>query len=165
MISELDHKNDSIVDKIHALLHRSYREEAKLLEVEEFPPLQRTVDDLKATDARFFGFWKDNYLVAVIEVTHRAEVLNIWSLVVDPSFFRRGFASLLLRYVLESFPCDAAVVETAVANRPAIALYQSFGFVEGKTWQTSHGISKVLLRAEVRSNANARRLEQTEDIA
>ncbi len=37
------------------------------------------------------------------------------------------------------------VVETGVKNKPAIKLYEQFGFKETKQWDTDHGVRKVKL--------------------
>ena len=145
-VSRLDHKNDSIVAKIHSIFQRSYRKEAEIIGVRDFPPLRRTTDNLRETDAEFFGCWENGDLVAAIEVTVRDSELSINSLVVDPLCFRRGYAGRLLDFVLDSLVWETAVVQTAVANGPAIALYKKFGFVEARRWQTADGISLVLLR-------------------
>jgi len=58
--------------------------------------------------------------------------LEINSLTVDPSFFRRGIADKLIAYVLSTNIHEKAIVETAVVNEPAIKLYQKHGFVEFK---------------------------------
>lgn len=144
-ISQLDHKDDRIVTKMYAVFQRSYQKEAELIGVSDFPPLQRTAQDLKGTDAQFFGCWENQDLIAVAELTENTGQLNICSLAVDPAHFRKGIASRLLNFLMNSFVWETALVETAVENTPAIALYKKFGFVEEKRWQASHGISKVLL--------------------
>jgi ribosomal protein S18 acetylase RimI-like enzyme len=101
---------------------------------------------LKETDALFFGCREDGILAAATEITERDSELSINSLGVDPLYFRKGYASRLLSFVLDSFVWETAVVETAAANGPAIGLYAKFGFVEATRWQTADGISMVLLR-------------------
>ena len=146
-MSRLDHHDDSIVSKIHAVFQQAYRKEAELIGALDFPPLKRTLRDLKATHALFFGCWKDDELSAVTEITSQGSELSIDGLVVDPSHFRKGLASEMLRFVLDSLEWKTAVVETAEANRPAIALYEKFGF-EVKSRMISHGIAKVRLRID-----------------
>ncbi len=101
---------------------------------------------MKETDAHFFGYWEDGELAAIAEITERDSELSIDSLAVDPSCFRKGYAGRLLSFVLDLFDWETAVVETAAANRPAIALYEKFGFVEARRWRTADGIPRVLLR-------------------
>jgi ribosomal protein S18 acetylase RimI-like enzyme len=39
-------------------------------------------------------------------------------------------------------------VETGLDNKPAIALYESFGFKEVKQYDTDHGIRKIRFETE-----------------
>ena len=76
------------------------------------------------------------------------ERLEINSLTVDPSYFGNGIANKLISYVLEVVDFTEAVVETAVANMPAINLYKKYGFVEFKRWAPPHGIEKLAMSVE-----------------
>ena len=145
-IERLDHRALETAEKMYAVFQRSYRKEADLIGIEDFPPLRRTAEDLMASGSQFFGVQQDSELAAVVEVTDHDAELDICSLVVDPAFFRRGYASRLLRFVLDTLIWQTAVVETAAVNDPAIALYRKVGFVEEKRWTPGHGIPKVLLR-------------------
>jgi predicted GNAT family N-acyltransferase len=51
----------------------------------------------------------------------------------------------LISYILDLFEFTEAIVETAVANDPAINLYKKYGFVEFKQWTPAHGIRKVAM--------------------
>jgi ribosomal protein S18 acetylase RimI-like enzyme len=75
--------------------------------------------------------------------------LEICSLTVDPNYFRRGIADKLINHVLDSSDCVEAVVETAIANTPAIKLYEKHGFIEYRRWKTSHGISKLAMLVKI----------------
>jgi ribosomal protein S18 acetylase RimI-like enzyme len=137
---------------MYGVFQRSYRREADLIGVEDFPPLKRTAKDLKETDRSFFGLWKSGALAGVVEIDLTDTGIDICSLVVDPPYFRQGVATRLINYVLHSFECEYAVVETAAANQPAITLYEKHGFSEEKRWLPSHGILKVRLRTKLNSN-------------
>ena len=147
-ISLLNHGDDSVANAMHGVFQRSYHREAALIGVEDvhFPPLKRTAKNLRETDRSFFGLWSNDSLAGVVEVDVIDNCLEIFSLVVDPPYFRRGIASRLINHVLHSFDCKQAVVETAAANHPDITLYEKHGFIEEKKWLPSHGILKVRLR-------------------
>jgi len=151
-IERLDTKDDAELARIYVLFQRSYRIEAALVGSNdlEFPPLQRTPSCLRSVATRFFGCWQDGDLAAVVEVdaSELPKQFGICSLVVDPAYFRRGIASRLLRETLDSVAWQTAVVETAVANEPAVALYLKFGFIEEKRWLAPPGIPKVSFRKE-----------------
>ena len=148
-IEKLDHRADAIAAKMVTVFQRSYRIEGDLIGMDDFPPLRRTAADLQASDAMFFGAWCEGELAAAIEVTlEPEEELSIHSLVVDPAFFRRGLAGRLLCFVCDRLTWKTAVVDTAIVNEPAIALYRKYGFSEVKRWTPQHGIPKILLRRQ-----------------
>jgi hypothetical protein len=54
-VEPLNHRERSIAERIHRLQRVAYEQEAQLLGVSEFPPLQRTVADVQASAGQFFG--------------------------------------------------------------------------------------------------------------
>lgn len=143
MIKILDHENSEIAEKIYTLFQVSYAIEAKLLEAKVFPPLNRTVSDFIKSDTSFFGHWQDDKLVGAIELRPEDRSFHICSLVVDPDYFRQGIAGKLINFIFNLLEDNPITVETGLANRPAVALYESFGFKEVKQYVTDHGIRKV----------------------
>ncbi len=145
MIKKLDNSKEDIALQIFNVFQRSYQVEAQLIGVQNFPPLLRKKRAIELAKTRFYGFIEDDSLVAVIEITLEDQCLDIESLTVDPSHFRKGIANSLIRYVLEELSFSKATVETAVANTPAIKLYEKHGFVEFKRWTPDHGIEKLAM--------------------
>ncbi len=147
MITQLDHANSAVAQQIYTVFQRSYKIEAALIGVDHFPPLSRSVNDIENADSCFYGFFENDKLAAVIEITIEASAvqkhLDICSLTVDPAFFRKGIAGKLLQYVMGIEDISHFTVETAVVNLPAIRLYQKHGFVEFKRWTPNHGIEKL----------------------
>ncbi|MEP3092103.1 MAG: GNAT family N-acetyltransferase [Ekhidna sp.] len=117
--------------------------EAKLLNAKDFPPLKRSIEDLLNAESEFYGYHDGTTIVAVLEVKSEEEVTHIQSLVVDPQFFRKGIASKLLDFLFTSFESSLFTVETGAENKPAIALYERFGFEKVQQWMTEVGIEKV----------------------
>jgi len=132
--------------EMHKVFQRSYSQEAKLLEIEDFPPLQRSSVDLSLSESLFYGVHESENLAAVIELECQHKRLEINSLVVDPDYFRRGYAENLMRFVLQYHSWKIAHVETARANLPAISLYAKLGFVLVRHWLTKERIAKVEMR-------------------
>lgn len=149
-LTKLNPRDAGVADEMHRVFQRSYRKEAELVGVEDFPPLRRTSQDLQDSTTEFYGCRIDGELAAVVEVEGKGRELDICSMVVDPAFFRRGLASRLLKHLLALPLWETAVVETAVANAPAIALYEKLGFVEERRWQIEQGIQKLSLRRQAR---------------
>ncbi|SFD66889.1 GNAT family N-acetyltransferase [Pseudoalteromonas denitrificans] len=148
MIEKLDNSNEEIANQIFDIFQNSYKIEAQLIGVRDFPPLSRSAKDIKNSKTLFYGFSENTCLAAVIEIVIEDKHLDINSLTVDPKFFRKGIADKLITYVLEEFDLTGAVVETAVVNKPAINLYKKHGFVEFKKWTPSHGIEKLAMSVQ-----------------
>ncbi len=145
MIETLNNKSALVAKKLFTIWQESYRVEAKLLQVLDFPPLNRTVADFINSSTRFYGFVKDDNYNAVMELRDNDDILHIQSLVVQPSQFRKGLASKMIAFVLSENMEYNFTVETGCDNVPAINLYLKFGFVETKHYETDHGIRKICL--------------------
>lgn len=145
MITKLDNANRNIAIGIHDIFQCSYKIEAQLIGVTDFPPLSRHVENIVNSTTLFYGYSVDDCLAAVIEINFEDKRLEIDSLTVSPAYFRQGIADKLIRYVLEAFEFVEARVETAVVNKPAIRLYEKHGFIAYKQWTPSHGIKKIAL--------------------
>ena len=145
MITKLEHTDRAVAKQIFSIFQRSYKIEAQLIGTLDFPPLFRSIKDIKKSKTQFYGFSENKCLAAIIEVVIEDKQLGINSLTVDPEYFRKGIAYKLISYVLNAFKLTEAVVETAVVNTPAISLYNKHGFVEFKRWTPSHGIEKLAM--------------------
>ena len=148
VIGPLNPRAEGVAELIHDIFQRSYREEARLIAVAVFPPLLRSLHDIRTAPTRFLGNWVDSKLAAVLEYAVDSAHLDIENLAVDPDYFRRGLASQLVEAVLVQPGWTSATVATAVANEPALALYRRFGFVECSRRATPEGIDIVSLRRE-----------------
>ena len=149
MITKLENSNEIVANSIHTVFQRSYKIEAQVINVLDFPPLSRSVKNIINAKTDFYGFSDNNYLAAVIEIKIDEKQLDIHSLTVDPKYFRKGIADQLINYVLKTFNITIAIVETAVENTPAINLYEKHGFLEYKRWTPSHGIEKLAMSVEL----------------
>jgi len=145
MIKKLDNSNETIANEIHTIFQNSYKIEAQLIGVANFPPLLRSAKDIENSKTLFYGFSENECLAAIIEIDIENTYLAIDSLTVDPSFFRKGIADKLISHVIKISDFSEARVETAVVNFPAINLYKKHGFVEFKRWTPSHGIEKLAM--------------------
>jgi ribosomal-protein-alanine N-acetyltransferase len=68
-------------------------------------------------------------LVGYLVCSRYDRVWHLMNIAVDPSVRRRGMATTLLDEMLERAGRDAAyTLEVRTSNRPAIALYERFGF-------------------------------------
>jgi ribosomal protein S18 acetylase RimI-like enzyme len=132
---DLDHQGP-LAAEILRVLHASYRVEASLLGIADFPPLARTVEQVREAETVFLGSWHDDKLVGVAEVERLGpSTVHINSFTVDPSAFRKGVGASLLGYLLTVYGKDRVTVATAAANHPAIRLYEKLGFGLQHHWR------------------------------
>lgn len=154
MILQLSNTEPEVSQQIYQVFQSSYKIEADLISVENFPPLSRTVQNIQASTSQFYGFIVEGELAGVIEISLNESsaqdisktILEIDSLTVSPMFFKQGIASRLIEFVLQNKAFEYAIVETAVVNQPAIKLYEKHGFRAFKQFTPAHGIEKVALQ-------------------
>lgn len=143
--SRLDATHHDVAVEIHRVMMAAYQVEAELLGVADFFPLRRTVAQIAAAGSQFFGLFVEDRLTAVAEVEPQPTATNIAALVVAPDHFRKGFASALLRSILELYADRDLTVSTGALNRPALLLYEKLGFRKQRRWSTPDGIPMVTL--------------------
>jgi ribosomal protein S18 acetylase RimI-like enzyme len=132
----VDHTDESVARAIHEVQMSAYAQEARLLAVVEFPPLARTVEDIRTSAETFFAVFLGQQLVGSASVEPDPEYfgVSIASLTVAPAFQRRGIATALLFEVLRRHGAGSLTVQTGADNAPALQLYERFGFVAVRRW-------------------------------
>lgn len=135
-LHDLDHRLPTIARQIHAIRRAAYKQEAELLGVAHFPPLERSLEDVLNSCEAFVGASQDSELVGVVSTCADDEGrgINISSLVVHPAHQRRGFGIALVRAVMQRYAGTELTVQTAAANAPALSLYAHIGFWEYRRW-------------------------------
>lgn len=164
----LAHQMKEMAAPIYAVQTAAYRQEAVLLGVRAFPPLDRTVQDVTASSDVFFGAFDGEELLGVISLEQQSanEVL-ISSLTVAPSYQRRGVARALIVAVAGQTVCSKISVSTTTKNHPALALYKQLGF--GERQRRSVGSEPLEIvelsakRSNISVNADARERAFAED--
>lgn len=142
-VRKLNHRNGDISKEIVTLFQRSYQVEAKLIDVLDFPPLKRKETDIANATSEFYGLYEARELIALAEVEPASEeILQIYSLVVEPEHFRKGHAESLILWILNKFKQNRVEVETAAKNSPAIKLYRKLGFKKCRSWMSPEGIKQ-----------------------
>jgi len=142
----LDPTQRGVAEEIHRVLQASYQVEGRLLGIEDFPPLRRTVAEIRRATTTFHGIRVEKDLAAVAELEATSEEsAHINAFVVHPRFFRRGLGRALL-LSLQGLPRSARLtVSTAAANEPALALYALSGFHKERDWEQPFGLAMVTL--------------------
>jgi ribosomal protein S18 acetylase RimI-like enzyme len=129
-VVSLDLSDESTAFELLELQRRAYRIEAGLIGSDAIPQLRETLAELQASRETFLGVRIDGALAGAISWRFDGETIDLHRLVVDPSHFRKGVGSTLLRGALAAEPTARyAVVQTGASNEPARALYRREGFV------------------------------------
>lgn len=150
-ISKLDHQNQEQATQIWQLFQSAYESEAQVLGLQNFPPLNRTIREIQEAATTFYGGWLDTVLVAATELENLEDAqFHINSFGVSPDHFRKGYGAKLLNDVLAELIWKKITVSTAVANIPALALYQKQGFCPQEEWTTPDNIHMVTLCKETK---------------
>lgn len=130
-IEPIDHHDPQVAARIHAVLLLAHAQEALLLGGAAERRLDRTVADIQAATAFYFGALRDGELLGAISLGPDDEPgqLRISSLVVHPAQQRQGIGRQLLQEVLQRSAGMPLSVATTAKNTPALAIYARFGFV------------------------------------
>ena len=145
MIKQLEQSKTKVASEIHRVFQASYAVEAQLLKAHYFPPLHRTIIDFEKSKNEFWAYFDQEAIVAVAEIKIELSFIHIQSLVVLPSHFRKGIAGKMILHVFKCYERKSYIVETGLANIPAIRLYQKYGFNEILQYDTKFGIRKLRL--------------------
>ncbi len=135
-IQAVDHRMPDMARQLHAVQMAAYAQEAALLGATWFPPLERTVQGVQASDETFVAAFVGDALAGAIGTGPDPDGLgtNIASLVVLPQFQRQGIATALMDAALSAHGGGEMTVQTGAKNAPALALYARTGFYELRRW-------------------------------
>jgi ribosomal protein S18 acetylase RimI-like enzyme len=163
----VDHTVESVARAIHAVQMSAYAQEARLLGVLQFPPLARTVEDVRVGTESFLGVHVGGQLVGSVSVEPDPEYtgMSIASLTVAPAFQRRGIATALMVEVLQRHGAGCLTVQTGMRNAPALRLYERLGFVRVRRWVVGPESLEIVKLCRVPSTAQQPRAHANSDPA
>ncbi|MFG2711634.1 GNAT family N-acetyltransferase [Streptomyces goshikiensis] len=151
LVRPLDLTNDRVAGAVHRIGLAAYAVEAELIGFDGIPALGESLAELRARPLRWLGAVSaggaegvEGVVCGVLawEEAAPGEPVHLDRLCVDPAWFRRGIASLLLRHALtELFAGRVVEVTTGAANAPAVALYERLGFVRGADFSPVPGLT------------------------
>jgi ribosomal protein S18 acetylase RimI-like enzyme len=136
-VTLLDHRDPLVAKQIHEVLLLAYAQEAELLKVKHFEPLERTASDILSSTDYYLGAFLGEQLAGSLSLGPDDEPaqITITSLVVHPSRQRQGIGRSLVLEAIRRANGAVLSVSTAANNAPALYLYRGFGFVEYR-WGT-----------------------------
>ncbi|MEC4572724.1 GNAT family N-acetyltransferase [Streptomyces virginiae] len=140
----LDLSDDATADAVHRIGRAAYSVEAEIIGFDGIPALRESLPEMRAQALRWVGAVSEGGELAGFLAWEEEPDgdIGIDRLCVDPAFFRRGVASLLLRHALaELFPDRPVRVTTGAANAPAVRLYEALGFTRGADFSPAPGLA------------------------
>lgn len=143
LIRPLDLADDATAGAVHRIGRAAYAVEAGLIGFDGIPALHESLDEMRARPLRWIGAVSgEGALAGFLAWEEEPDgVVGVDRLCVDPAWFRRGVASLLLRHVLaELFPDRRVEVTTGAENTPAVTLYERLGFLRGPDFSPAPGL-------------------------
>ena len=140
-----------VAQRVLEIQRAAYAVEAALVGFDAIPPLHETLSELQEQPLIFLGVSCDNVLAGVLGYRREGDSVDIDRLAVDPSFFRRGLATKLLRELfVRERDVTGFTVSTGFGNQPAIELYERFGFRQAGFGEPEPGVRIVLLERRQR---------------
>ncbi|WP_314249595.1 GNAT family N-acetyltransferase [Streptomyces sp. DSM 40907] len=142
-IRPLDLTDDATATAVHRIGRAAYAVEAELIGFDGIPALGESLPEMRARPLNWVGAVAEDGAPAGFLAWEEADGgVCIDRLCVDPVWFRRGIASLLLRHALtELFPGRPVEVTTGAANAPAVSLYARLGFTRGPDFSPAPGLT------------------------
>lgn len=143
-VRPLDLADEATAVAVHRIGRAAYAVEAELIGFDGIPALGESLDDMRGRGLEWLGAVGPDGTIAGFlawEDPGPAGPVGLDRLCVDPAWFRRGVASLLLRHALgELFPDRTVEVATGADNTPAVTLYERLGFVRGAGFSPVPGL-------------------------
>lgn len=137
--------------RLHALLALTRAQEAHWLDAGSVTPAPIPIEALRSRRQFCVGAFEGDTLVGALCIGPDDEPgqIQITTLAVHPDHQRQGIARRLMRDALQRGAGLMFSVVTGAANRPALALYQSLGFVPYRQGVLDEsGIALVKLRRD-----------------
>ncbi|MER6215864.1 MULTISPECIES: GNAT family N-acetyltransferase [unclassified Streptomyces] len=143
-VRPLDLADEATAVAVHRIGRAAYAVEAELIGFDGIPALGESMEDMRGRALEWLGAVGPEGEVAGFLAWERPRPggpVTLDRLCVDPAWFRRGVASLLLRHALEDlFPGRPVEVTTGAANTPAVTLYTRLGFTRGADFSPAPGL-------------------------
>ncbi|WP_260610705.1 GNAT family N-acetyltransferase [Streptomyces sp. WAC06614] len=142
-IRPLDLTDDATAAAVHRIGRAAYAVEAGLIGFDGIPALRESLDEMRARPLDWLGAYSSAGAVAGFLAWGPGPDggAEIDRLCVDPGWFRRGVASLLLRHALDEVLVDRPVtVTTGAVNTPAVTLYTRLELTRGPDFSPVPGL-------------------------
>ncbi len=136
MIKKLNLHEPSLLRRAWEIQRESYEIEAMLIGSRNIPPLHESLEQLRDSNEKFFGFFVLDDLVGFVAIEEEQQFLRISRIVVSPKNFRNGIGKQLVQFLLDTEANGQKVlVSTGERNQPATALYKKLGFWKKRNFE------------------------------
>lgn len=117
MIKEIEPQDYEQIYQLGNILHSNYQE---LFDLETCQ---------KNDYFHLLGYYQEKKVIGFLSYTNLYNTIDILDLVVAEEYRRQHVAANLLDYMITSLePQNVIFLDVAINNKPAISLYQKFGF-------------------------------------
>ncbi|MFD8634793.1 GNAT family N-acetyltransferase [Streptomyces sp. NPDC059533] len=135
--------DDAVAEAVYRIGRAAYAVGAEIIGFDGIPALRESLTQIRAQEPSWVGaVFEGGEIAGFLAWAEEADGgVCVARLCVDPGWFRRGVASLLLSHALGGLlPGRPAKVTTGAANAPAAGLYERLGFVRGEDFSPAPGL-------------------------
>ena len=145
MLIQKANVNDA--EEILALQKLAYKNEAKLHDDFQIPPLVESLDELRNRFKThvFLKVTNEGEIIGSVRILQKDNTCHIGRLMVHPNFQNRGIATRLLKEIEEMFPCTRFELFTGEKSVKTIRLYEKLGYRRFKVETPEGNVSLIYL--------------------
>ncbi|KNF09496.1 acetyltransferase, GNAT family [Gottschalkia purinilytica] len=152
MIKKIDVNNEDLLIKVLDIQKEAYKKEAEIINFYDIPPLKENIDDIKNSNETLYGYFEENKLLGIISYYIDEKTLDICKIAIHPSYFRRGIANKLLKFIENvDSKVTKIVVTTGSKNEPATRLYETNGFISIGKREVHDGVYITIFEKSINS--------------
>ena len=150
-VVRVDHSDAGVAIALLELQRRAYEVEAALIGSRDIPPLNETLEELQRSSETFLAVFVEGRIVGTVSYRLLRDTIDIHRLAVDPTCFRGGIGTALVRAALSAEPsATRAIVQTGADNEPARSLYLREGFEQTDELEVAPGVRVARFRMRLR---------------
>jgi len=140
-VVRVDHSHIDVATALLELQRRAYEVEAALIGSRAIPPLTETLEELQGSNEMFLAVFVEGTIAGALSYRLLGDTIDIHRLAVDPTCFRAGIGTTLIRAALAAEPsATRAIVQTGAGNEPARSLYRREGFEQADELEVAPGL-------------------------
>ena len=140
-VVRVDHSDAGVATALLELQRQAYEVEAALIGSRNIPPLTEALEELQGSRETFLVVFVEGSIVGAVSYRLLRDTIDIHRLAVDPTCFRGGIGTALVRAALSAEPSARhAIVQTGADNEPARSLYLREGFEQTDELEVAPGL-------------------------